>query len=38
MDMRGRVPDEVPAHWLTYFTVEDTDAKVRPGSKSSAAR
>lgn len=28
MDMRGRVPDEVPAHWLTYFAVEDTDASV----------
>jgi Predicted enzyme related to lactoylglutathione lyase len=28
MDMRGRVPDEVPPHWLTYFAVEDTDASV----------
>jgi hypothetical protein len=28
-DMRGRVPDEVPANWLTYFSVEDTDASVR---------
>jgi predicted enzyme related to lactoylglutathione lyase len=28
MDMRGRVPDEVPAHWLVYFAVEDTDAAV----------
>jgi uncharacterized protein len=28
MDMRGRVPDEVPPHWLTYFAVEDTDATV----------
>ena len=26
LDMRGRVPDEVPSHWLTYFTVEDRDA------------
>lgn len=26
MDMRGTVPDEVPAHWLTYFAVADTDA------------
>jgi predicted enzyme related to lactoylglutathione lyase len=26
--MRGRVPDEVPAHWLVYFGVEDTDATV----------
>jgi uncharacterized protein len=29
MDMRGRVPDEVPPHWLTYFAVEDTDASVK---------
>jgi predicted enzyme related to lactoylglutathione lyase len=28
LDMRGRVPDEVPAHWLTYFTVEDCDASM----------
>lgn len=28
MDMRGRVPDEVPAHWLVYFAVADTDAAV----------
>jgi len=26
LDMRGRVPDEVPPHWLTYFAVDDTDA------------
>jgi uncharacterized protein len=26
LDMRGRVPDEVPAHWLTYFTIDDRDA------------
>jgi predicted enzyme related to lactoylglutathione lyase len=25
-DISGIVPDEVPAHWLTYFTVEDLDA------------
>jgi predicted enzyme related to lactoylglutathione lyase len=25
LDMRGRVPDEVPAHWLAYFAVEDCD-------------
>lgn len=34
LDMRGRVPDEVPAHWLVYFAVEDTDtaiAKVEEG-------
>lgn len=28
IDMRGRVPDEVPAHWLVYFGVEDTDVTV----------
>jgi len=27
-DISGRVPDEVPAHWLAYFAVEDTDATV----------
>jgi predicted enzyme related to lactoylglutathione lyase len=26
VDVTGRVPDEVPAHWVTYFAVEDTDA------------
>ncbi len=26
MDMTGRVPDEVPPHWLVYFAVDDTDA------------
>lgn len=26
MDMQGNVPDEVPPHWLVYFTVEDLDA------------
>jgi uncharacterized protein len=25
-DISGVVPDEVPAHWLTYFTVEDLGA------------
>jgi len=25
-DISGVVPDEVPAHWLTYFTVEDLEA------------
>lgn len=28
LDMRGRVPDEVPPNWLTYFAVDDTDAAV----------
>jgi uncharacterized protein len=25
-DVRGRVPDEVPAHWMAYFGCEGTDA------------
>jgi uncharacterized protein len=32
LDMRGRVPDEVPPHWLAYFGSVDTDeaaAKVK---------
>ena len=28
LDMTGRVPDEVPAHWMVYFAVSDTDATV----------
>jgi uncharacterized protein len=28
MDITGMVPEEVPAHWLTYFGVDDTDAAV----------
>jgi len=28
IDITGRAPDEVPAHWLVYFAVEDTDASV----------
>lgn len=27
-DIRGRVPDDVPAHWMTYFGSEDADASV----------
>lgn len=28
IDITGRAPDEVPAHWLVYFAVEDVDATV----------
>ncbi len=28
IDITGRVPDEVPANWLVYFSVEDADATV----------
>lgn len=27
-DITGRVPDEVPAHWMVYFAVDDADAAV----------
>jgi uncharacterized protein len=26
IDITGRAPDEVPAHWLVYFAVENVDA------------
>jgi uncharacterized protein len=28
IDITGRAPDEVPAHWLVYFAVADVDATV----------
>jgi uncharacterized protein len=28
MDIGGVLPDEIPAHWLTYFGVDDADAAV----------
>ena len=28
MDIRGMLPEEVPAHWLVYFGVENCDAAV----------
>jgi uncharacterized protein len=28
MDIRGMLPEEIPAHWLVYFAVADTDAAV----------
>jgi len=27
-DISSVLPDEIPAHWLTYFTVEDLDAAI----------
>jgi uncharacterized protein len=27
-DITGRLPDEIPAHWLVYFNVPDADAAV----------
>jgi hypothetical protein len=34
IDMTGRVPEAVPAHWLVYFAVEDTDATVAMATES----
>ncbi|HEX5929211.1 MAG TPA: VOC family protein [Solirubrobacterales bacterium] len=28
LDIAGMLPDEIPAHWLVYFSVEDTDAAI----------
>ena len=28
LDMTGRVPEEVPPHWLVYFAVDDCDASL----------
>jgi uncharacterized protein len=28
IDITGRVPEEVPAHWLVYFYADDADATV----------
>jgi uncharacterized protein len=36
LDMRGRVPEEVPAHWLTYFTVDDRDETVEKAKEMGA--
>lgn len=33
LDMRGQVPDEIPAHWMVYFNVDDTDATVEQVSE-----
>jgi predicted enzyme related to lactoylglutathione lyase len=27
-DIAGRIPDEIPAHWLTYFSVESTEGAI----------
>jgi uncharacterized protein len=36
LDLRGRAPEQVPAHWLTYFTVEDRDAALQQAKGSGA--
>ncbi len=33
IDIAGAVPDEIPAHWLVYFAVEDTDATLETGQE-----
>ncbi len=34
IDITGRAPGEVPAHWLVYFAVDDTDATVAKATES----
>jgi predicted enzyme related to lactoylglutathione lyase len=34
LDIRGRAPDEVPPHWLVYFTVDDRDATLEQAKAS----
>lgn len=34
IDITGRAPDEVPAHWLVYFAVDDVDATVAKATDS----
>lgn len=33
MDMRGRIPDEVPANWTVYFAVEDADKTIEEAKR-----
>lgn len=28
IDMRGDMPDEIPPHWMVYFSVDDTDGTI----------
>ncbi|HEY8809872.1 MAG TPA: VOC family protein, partial [Solirubrobacterales bacterium] len=34
IDITGRAPDEVPAHWLVYFAVDDVDAAIAKATDS----
>ena len=34
LDIRGRVPEEVPSHWLVYFTVDDRAATLEKAKSS----
>ena len=38
MSMPDMVPEEVPAHWLVYFAVDDTDASVSKATGLGATR
>lgn len=33
MDMRGRIPDGVPANWTVYFAVEDADETIEEAKR-----
>jgi predicted enzyme related to lactoylglutathione lyase len=35
-DITGRVPEEVPAHWLVYFAVEDAESAVGTAGQAGA--
>lgn len=37
IDITGRAPEEVPAHWLVYFAVDDVDATVAKAGGSGGA-
>jgi uncharacterized protein len=37
MDVTGRVPDEVPAHWLVYFGTDNCDGAVETTEKAGGA-
>jgi predicted enzyme related to lactoylglutathione lyase len=37
LDMRGRVPDEIPPHWLAYFTVGSLDDALQKAKGSGAS-
>jgi predicted enzyme related to lactoylglutathione lyase len=37
IDIRGKVPDEVPAHWLVYFAVDDCDATIAKAAELGAS-
>jgi predicted enzyme related to lactoylglutathione lyase len=36
LDIRGRAPDEMPPHWLVYFTVDDRDATLEKAKSAGA--